>query len=56
MNDYIIILRAFVWLESELTTLIVAAITGRNNYQFQCVITDAEDNSVISDAVKMTVK
>ena len=37
-------------------TLIVDAIKSRNNYQFRCVITDKKNNSVISDAVKLTVK
>jgi len=41
---------------NKTATLTVAATVGRNNYRFRCVITDAEDNSVISDAVKLTVK
>ena len=40
---------------NKTATLTVAATSGRNNYQFRCVITDAKKNSVISDAVKLTV-
>ena len=49
------------WNTSGLTgnktkTLTVGATAARNGYQFRCVVKDAKENKIISDAVKLTLK